>query len=374
MKVKDTILYANFFHCPESLAGKVHETPRGYYFDIADIGVHSIIEKRVKKGFTHNVFSCGQLANYAIGGDLPILVDSITYGKSCNVNGTEYVYIGKRGSFGKKPNPVKGPVKVDPVQKPIFEPIDPVVPDPVVPDPVVPDPVIEPIATNSVSASILACRKNRVPVMLWGPSGTGKSYIAMETLKPYDPLLVPLNKETRLYTLMGYMYGKEYVSTPFRQAIDEGRDIIIDECDTNPRILLALNSAISNGTLLFPDKQVEVTSFFVMTSNTNGQGAGNGYLREALDLSTSKRFAMIHVDYNVDVEYSILPKHAKDLWTIRKNIINHGIQHCLCTTRDFVNVKKLTENGVSFLDSVKLLIVQGHDSATEQKILHGISI
>lgn len=384
MNIKKNELFFNFAHIRSDIVNYVKESRYGYSIDLDILdefdGI-TVIEKRVKKGFYSRYYNsgltnitCNELDNRIIEKHVKERIEKRTTHDIENMidqlDIDKWQYLGKRGG-NSTPKP-STPSEKENSDIPKF-------PDKL-PEKEIPAKKVEIPEKKEISDLVEKIKmfdKTNVPLVLYGPSGTGKT----ETLIRYfesqnkEFFLFSVSEETRLSQLIGYPDANgNYVSTLFRKAIDDGLPIIIDEADTNPTILLALNSALSNNIINFPDKTVEVKNKFYFTMNTPGSGSQDGYVRQMLDISTKKRFAMIYVDYNTDIEKNLVDQYiARKLWKIRENINNQGIKNVLVTTRDFVYMQELLDAGFDFMQCVDMLIVQGASDAIKDKLLHNVA-
>jgi MoxR-like ATPase len=147
------------------------------------------------------------------------------------------------------------------------------------------------------------------PVMLVGPAGTGKSHAAeqVSSVLGLEFYAMSVGAQTSKSDLIGYMDAmKNYVSTPFRKAYENGGLFLLDEIDAgNSNVLIQLNAALANGYMSFPDEMVRrhENFRFVASANTFGQGANRQYVgRNQLDAATLDRFVFLqwNIDENVE--------------------------------------------------------------------------
>jgi MoxR-like ATPase len=150
------------------------------------------------------------------------------------------------------------------------------------------------------------------PVMLVGPAGTGKSHAAesVASVLGLEFYAMSVGAQTSKSDLIGYMDAmKNYVSTPFRKAYEEGGLFLLDEIDAgNSNVLIQLNAALANGYMSFPDEMVRRNKNFrfVASANTFGLGANRQYVgRNQLDAATLDRFVTLQWDIDDNVESSL---------------------------------------------------------------------
>ena len=153
----------------------------------------------------------------------------------------------------------------------------------------------------------------RIPVMLVGSAGTGKTYGAKQVSEalgiPFYAISV--GAQTSKTDLLGYMNANgTYVSTAFRDAWENGGVYVMDEIDAgNSNVTITLNSALSSDYCAFPDGMVtrHKNFMFIATANTFGHGASRQYVgRNQLDAATLDRFVTIDWDLDESLEEKLV--------------------------------------------------------------------
>lgn len=150
---------------------------------------------------------------------------------------------------------------------------------------------------------VLATKQN---VLMVGSAGTGKSHAVEQcadalALSFYSMSLSP---QTTKSDIFGYGdVNGNFVETPFYKAFSGGGIMLFDEIDAgNAGVLVAINSALSNGFTSFPiigNVQRHPDFIIVGTANTYGFGADRTYVgRNQLDGATLDRFTII--DWKID--------------------------------------------------------------------------
>lgn len=186
---------------------------------------------------------------------------------------------------------------------------------------------------------------NRLPVLLVGPAGTGKTHAASQVAEAlglgYESISV--GAQTSKSDLLGFIHANGgYVSTGFRRAYEHGGVFLLDELDAgNSNVLIALNAALSNGACAFPDGMVKKHKDFVLvaSANTYGLGASREYVgRNQLDAATLDRFCVLDWPIDAALERKLCG-HAKWLEVvraIRKHAESEGLR-LLVTPRASIN-------------------------------------
>jgi hypothetical protein len=140
----------------------------------------------------------------------------------------------------------------------------------------------------------------RLPVMLVGMAGSGKTHAAAQVADAFDLKFYAMSvgAQTSKSDIIGFVHaGGEYVRTLFREAYEHGGVFLMDEIDAgNANVLIMVNAALSNDYCAFPDQMVKRHKDFVFiaSANTFGNGANRQYVgRNQLDAATLDRFALI---------------------------------------------------------------------------------
>ncbi len=161
---------------------------------------------------------------------------------------------------------------------------------------------------------LLACCAARVPVLLVGAAGTGKTATCATVAKTLDLAFygMSISRQTSKGDILGYMIpgtGVYMMPAPVR-AFRDGGLLLLDEMDAGDSgTLTILNMLLANDSLTLADGETVTrhADFVVIAaSNTFGQGADRQYVgRNQLDAATLDRFAVLGWDYSEQVELAM---------------------------------------------------------------------
>lgn len=201
----------------------------------------------------------------------------------------------------------------------------------------------------------------RIPTMLVGPAGCGKTYIAGKVAEAleldfYDQSCSEGVSES-IFTgwLLPVSAGGAftYVPSPYITCYENGGCFLLDEMDgADPNLLTFLNKSIANDFFYLPQRHknplVKKHKDFVLiaAANTFGHGANAQYVgRNALDAATLDRFraGMIHMDYSAEVEGALVDTEVL-AWgrRVRECIYRHQLRRIM-STRVMLDLTKMAE-------------------------------
>lgn len=237
---------------------------------------------------------------------------------------------------------------------------------------------------------VLKAVSRRVNMWLVGAAGSGKTEIARQTAEALDLPFASINCTSTMqdYRITGYKDANRiYDTTQFRDIFENGGVFVLDEIDNaNPNILGVLNSALSNGYMAFPDKQVARHKDFVAiaTANTFGAGATMQYVgRNPIDAATIDRFVQLTIGYDEDIEQAMLnsvglepsvsAKWLINIRTARKNIDSAGLK-MIVSPRATKNGAELIAGGWSVQDAWDASVLKGAKADQVDKVMVGVSL
>ncbi len=195
--------------------------------------------------------------------------------------------------------------------------------------------------------------KNKLPLLLKGPTGTGKSrfveYMAHKMGKKL--YTVACHEETSATDLIGryIIKGAEtvWIDGPMTKAVREGALLYLDEvAEARPDVIVALHSLTDHRRTLFIDKTGETVvaddSFMLIATYNPGYQKGFKELKP----STRQRFISFSFSYPVaKTEIEILTNETGVEEAIAKKLIKLGGK-----------IRNLTELGLAETVSTRLLV------------------
>lgn len=217
--------------------------------------------------------------------------------------------------------------------------------------------------------------KNKLPFLLKGPTGTGKSRFVEYMAHKLDRKLITVSchEETSSTDLIGrfIIKGAEtiWIDGPLTTAVKEGAILYLDEvAEARPDVIVAIHSLTDHRRELFVDKlgeTVKAHDDFCLVASFNP-----GYQRGFKELkpSTRQRFVAISFDYpDAKIEAEILVSEtgvdsrvAKKLVNIAnkiRNLTELGLTETV-STRLLVDAAKLIHSGLPKRLSVHVAVVE----------------
>lgn len=208
---------------------------------------------------------------------------------------------------------------------------------------------------------ILELASARIPILLVGPAGCGKTYLCEKVAEALDleysdqscsegmsesvfnGRLLPIGKAGNF----------EHVHSPFMERYETGGVMLLDEMDAgDPNLFTYINKAIANSCYTVEQRwkkpRVQKHKDFVLiaAANTFGHGADSMYVgRNQLDGATLDRFkvGLVAMDFSRTVEETLAPKDLCEwAWLIRERIATHKLRRIM-STRVIKNLGTMTE-------------------------------
>ncbi|WP_299522394.1 CbbQ/NirQ/NorQ/GpvN family protein [uncultured Lutibacter sp.] len=195
--------------------------------------------------------------------------------------------------------------------------------------------------------------KNKIPFLLKGPTGTGKSrFIEFMTHKLDKKLItISCHEETSSTDLIGryIIKGAEtvWLDGPLTIAIKEGSIIYLDEiAEARPDVIVAIHSLTDHRRELFIDKlgvTVKAHKDFMLVASFN-PGYQKGF--KELKPSTRQRFIAMSFAYpDAKIEAEILVNETEIEIGVAKKLVNIATK-----------IRNLTELGLTETVSTRLLV------------------
>ena len=219
------------------------------------------------------------------------------------------------------------------------------------------------------------CYKNKIPVLLKGPTGTGKSrfieFMAFQLEKKL--ITISCHEETSSTDLIGrfIIKGAEtvWLDGPLTMAVKEGAVIYLDEiAEARPDVIVAIHSLTDHRRELFIDKlgqTIKAHEDFMLVASFNP-----GYQRGFKELkpSTRQRFAALTFNYpEAKIETDILMNETSIEESIAKQLVSIGnkIRNLkelglteTASTRLLIDAAKLIHSGLPKRLSVKVAVIE----------------
>ena len=225
---------------------------------------------------------------------------------------------------------------------------------------------------------------------LTGTAGVGKTTIAEQVAQALGLEYSPESfcSQSSKSEIKGYRDGHGlYHSVDFRRRYEEGGVYLLDEIDAaNPNILLTLNSALSNGWMMFPDGKVKRHEKFVAiaSANTYGNGATAEYVgRQVIDGSTLDRFVKLDIPIDEDMEQGIVndlsvDKFAGLQWLsvvrgARRNVQANGLK-VIVSPRASYHGAKLLNAGFTYEECVPMTFGSGMKPDQFAKVMANVVV
>lgn len=206
--------------------------------------------------------------------------------------------------------------------------------------------------------TLIGARKN---IMLVGPTGCGKSHVAVKAAEGMQMryAVESMSGGASESVLQGYLLptgdaGRfEYHASQFVDLYENGGVMILEEVDgADPNVLLILNNALANGSMSVPQRLGNTVInrhpdfVCICIANTFGHGADRMYAgRMQQDAAFLDRFriGMVELDYSKQVEESLVDTEVL-VWgrAVRKCIEDNRLRRALSTRflRDASDMKR----------------------------------
>lgn len=188
--------------------------------------------------------------------------------------------------------------------------------------------------------------QNDIPIMLYGPSGTGKGYLCEQVAEALGLDYYFMNSVTEEYKINGFVdINGNYHESEFYKAFTNGGLFFLDEIDASaPEVLVCLNAAIANRYFTFPNgfKKAHENFRVVAAGNTLGTGADASYTgRMQLDAASLNRFVVVPVGYDerIDLLSANGDSELVDFAKAYRNAANKIGLTTICSYRNISQIK-----------------------------------
>jgi MoxR-like ATPase len=205
---------------------------------------------------------------------------------------------------------------------------------------------------------VLLLAVNRIPTMLVGPAGCGKTTLAKSIADhlEMDFSAISCTGGMGESHLTGWLVpteaGKfEFIESELLKRFENGGVILLDEIDAaDANTLLIMNSMIANGYMFLPQRRHKPVAtrhkdcIIIAAANTMGDGTSLQYAgREKLDEATLDRFraGIVFMSYDKRIEKAVCPELAEWAVKIRKRMADTRIDRCL-STRFLIQAKTVS--------------------------------
>lgn len=217
---------------------------------------------------------------------------------------------------------------------------------------------------------LLALAGARVPVMLVGGAGSGKTTAARQVANDLGLSVITesCNPDMSATAATGYMSANgTYVPGFLHGVVKHGGVLLLDEFDSAPgdvvTVLNAVAASVAGDPITFPNGEtVEIHSDFILIAgaNTFGRGSFGGYKRQTLDAATLDRFATL--EWEVDETLELAFAENRD-WTLKvqtiRGIVKANGLDMLITPRASINGAKALKAGLTMEEVMSLFIFKG---------------
>ena len=234
---------------------------------------------------------------------------------------------------------------------------------------------------DTIIRVLQSCKRINKNIMLVGEAGGGKSSLCADVASALRLQFYPMSVglQTTKSDLMGFISATgEYMTTPLRQAFENGGVLLLDEFDaTHAGVVTILNSMLANDICSFPDKIVNKHKDFVciVACNTYCKGGSLEYIgRNRLDSATLDRFITVNVNYDEKLEDTLTYNSdwLKVVRQMRDNIKNAGLK-VVISPRASMQGADLLDAGFNIDEVLDMVIYKGVSDDIKTKIVKDIN-
>lgn len=218
-----------------------------------------------------------------------------------------------------------------------------------------------------------------IPLYLYGPTGSGKSYLVENISKELKQKFIFINSPQDVIELKGFKNIKgDYQGTEYQNIYENGGIYMIDEIDSCPAdVLVGLNSDLSGDYGVFPHKIIKKHKDFrlITAGNTTGRGSDFTYTaRNRLDASTLNRFLFIDFFYDKELELNLTKNKEpiKALQKIRDSFLKIKSNTVNISTRSLIYFDKLLQSGFPPRSAFNLIFSVDKDNENLNKFYESL--
>lgn len=229
---------------------------------------------------------------------------------------------------------------------------------------------------------------------LVGPSGTGKSTLAMcacrelfgiegtleDVVKSGKFAQISFSPDTVSADMLGFTdVNGVFHETEIIRVFRDGGVILFDEMDdADASLLVKLNTMLANRVIPIPGKMVvqHPNCYIVGTANTYGKGGDSIYVgRSRLDGATLDRWKMatIRVEYDEGLETRIIGKalakrniracyEIKAVTTAIRELIEKNKWKQICSTRFVIDASEMMKNGYNIIQVLNTFLLDWNEA------------
>jgi MoxR-like ATPase len=174
-----------------------------------------------------------------------------------------------------------------------------------------------PAGRHPAAGYVAKLMRARIPIMLHGGAGVGKTTLARDAAEMFDLPFGMLSMTAGLSTtaLTGSVNLQGFVSRPCVDTFSDGGVFLFDEMDAaDPNLLLICNTMLANGEFHSPvtgERLQRHTHWFPFAAVNTLNGASTAYTgRTRLDHATMDRWRMgrIRMEFNLDLALEFATK------------------------------------------------------------------